>query len=102
MSSSSSKTLQYLEYAPVATMARVLEYLPRPCAQWAGQGIAEGFYRLHRRLTRVGRRNLELAYPNESPGWREQVLHGVYHHLGRQMAEFCRFPRYSPASLDAI
>ena len=97
-----SKPRQYLEYAPVAMAASLLEYLPRPCARLAGQGIAEGFYRLHRRLARVGLRNLELAYPDQSPAWREQALHGLYRHLGRQMAEFCRFPRYTAANLDAI
>lgn len=102
MPGTSFQPRQYLEYAPAALVARLFEYLPRPCARLAGQGIAEGFYRLHPRLRQVGLRNLELAYPMQNPAWRERMLRMEYRHLGRQMAEFCRFPRYTPTNLDAI
>jgi KDO2-lipid IV(A) lauroyltransferase len=47
------------------------------------------------RLRRVGLRNLELAYPEQEPKWRERTLARVYRHLGLLLAEFCQMPGYT-------
>jgi len=82
-----------LEYAPVRAALAAMGHLPRPAARGVGRTIAGAFYWGHRRLVRVGRRNLELAFPALHPGERNRILRGVYTNLGRQMAEFCLFPR---------
>ena len=48
------------------------------------------------RLRRVGERNLELALPQLPQSQRRSILRGVYRHLGWQLVEFCRMPRYTP------
>lgn len=76
--------------------------LPRPAARAMGQAIAGGFYWGHRRLIAVGRRNLELAFPDKPAVERDAILRRLYRHLGRQMAEFCLFPRWQQAELDRL
>ena len=41
-------------------------------------------------------RNLELSYPDQDVGWREQTLRRVYRNLGLLLAEFCLMGRYKP------
>ena len=89
---STSRLRHRLEYAPVWLAATVLGLLPRPWARIVAQGIARLFYLLHRRLVRVGHRNLAIAFPDMPAGERTRILKRLYSHLGRQMAEFCLFP----------
>jgi KDO2-lipid IV(A) lauroyltransferase len=58
--------------------------------------LAWSVYRLHGRLRRVGERNLELALPKLYAKERNRILRGVFRHLGWQLVEFCRMPRYTP------
>lgn len=76
--------------------------LPRPLARALGEVIAGGFYLGHRRLIAVGRRNLEVAFPDRSREERARILRRLYRHLGRQMAEFCMFPRWKREDLSRI
>jgi KDO2-lipid IV(A) lauroyltransferase len=46
-------------------------------------------------LRRVGMRNLGLAFPEKSLAERKKILRGVFTSLGRQVAEVCRFPKYT-------
>ncbi|MGH9393095.1 MAG: lysophospholipid acyltransferase family protein [Terriglobales bacterium] len=91
-----------LEFAPVRAALAVLGRLPRPWARRAGMAITAGFYYAHRRLVRVGRRNLALAFPDTPRQQREAWLRELYRHLGRQMAEFCLFPRNRREELPAL
>ncbi len=84
---------EFLLFLPVWLAAAVLGRLPRRAARAAGYFLAGAFYLLHRRLIHVGRRNLQFAFPERSEAWRRAQLRRLYRHLGRQLAEFCRFPR---------
>ena len=44
-------------------------------------------------VSRVGRRNLELAFPDRGAAWREGVLRGAWDNLGRTMMELPHLPR---------
>ncbi len=90
----------WLEYVPVWLLVRVLGALPRPLARASGIALARFFYLVHRRLRRVGLCNLELAFPEKSPAERRRILRGVFTSLGRQLAEFCRFPRYTAENIS--
>jgi KDO2-lipid IV(A) lauroyltransferase len=83
------------EYWLVLAVARTLGRMPRGLARWLAGGLALLVYRLLGRLRRVGIRNLELALPDLSVKQREAILQGVYRHLGWQLVEFCRMPRYT-------
>ncbi|HUV97498.1 MAG TPA: lysophospholipid acyltransferase family protein [Acidobacteriaceae bacterium] len=84
-----------IEFWLAATIARGLGRLPRPVARWLAGGLVAAVYRLHKRLRRVGMRNLELALPKLTADERERILCGVYRHLGWQLVEFCRMQRYT-------
>ncbi|HSE50143.1 MAG TPA: lysophospholipid acyltransferase family protein [Terriglobales bacterium] len=91
-----------LEYAAVWLLVRPLGALPRPAGRLAGIVLARLVYALHRRLRRVGMRNLELAFPEKSRRERRRIVRGVFDGLGRQLAEFCRFPRYTRENVGEV
>ena len=84
-----------LEYALAWILVKSIGVLPRPLARAAGITLAWIVYLLHRKLRRVGRRNLELAFPEKPPRERARILRGVFTSIGRQAAEVCLFPRYT-------
>jgi Kdo2-lipid IVA lauroyltransferase/acyltransferase len=84
-----------LEFWLVLAVARPLGWLPRGWARVAADALAWSVYRAHGRLRRVGQRNLELALPALSADERDEILRGVFRHLGWQLVEFCRMSRYT-------
>jgi KDO2-lipid IV(A) lauroyltransferase len=84
-----------LEYIPVWLLTNVLRWHPRPVVRAICMGIALGFYTVHRRLRQVGMRNLDLAFPAKSRKEKQRILRGLFINLGRQLAEFILFPRYT-------
>ena len=84
-----------LEYALAWVLLKLVGALPRPLARAAGISIAWMVYLLHRKLRRVGMRNLELAFPEKTRRERKKILRGVFTSLGRQVAEVCLFPKYT-------
>ena len=91
-----------LEYALVWPAIKLMGLLPRPVARAIGIGIGLAVFRLHRRLRQVGMRNLALAFPGMPEAERQQILRGEYISLGRQLAEFCRFPTYTADKASKI
>jgi KDO2-lipid IV(A) lauroyltransferase len=83
------------EFWLVMVVARTLGWMPRGLARCFANGLSWSIYRSLRRLRRVGRRNLELAMPDLGPEERDRILRGVFRHLGWQLVEFCRMPRYT-------
>lgn len=47
-------------------------------------------------------RNLELAFPEKSASERRNILRGVFTSLGRQAAEVCLFPKYTPENVSKV
>ncbi len=84
-----------LEYALAWVLLKLVGALPRPLARAAGITIAWIVFFLHRKLRRVGMRNLQLAFPEKSRRERKKILRGVFTSLGRQVAEVCLFPKYT-------
>jgi Kdo2-lipid IVA lauroyltransferase/acyltransferase len=84
-----------LEYFPLWLLAMGLGALPRPMARACCQGIALLVYVAHRRLRKVGLRNLDLAFPEKSRKEKLRILRGLFQGLGRELAEFALFPRYT-------
>jgi len=93
---------EWLEYAPVWLLVRVLGALPRPLARAAGIGLGKLVYVVHGRLRRVGLRNLELAFPEKSLTERQRIVAGVFTSLGRLLAEVCQFPRYTRGNISQV
>lgn len=76
--------------------------LPRPLARAHGIAIGWIVYLLLARLRRVGRRNLEIAFPSKSIHERNRILRGMYVSLGRLLGEFCLFPRYTRQNVSSV
>jgi KDO2-lipid IV(A) lauroyltransferase len=91
-----------LEYAPVWLLVWVIGLLPRPLARAAGIALARLVHLLHGRLRRVGMRNLELAFPEMPAAERRRIVKTLFDGLGRQLAEFCLFPRYTAGNVDSV
>jgi KDO2-lipid IV(A) lauroyltransferase len=91
-----------LEYALVWPVVKLLGLLPRWLARPAAILLAWLVYALHRRLRRVGLRNLELAFADMPVRQRRRLLRAVFTSLGRLLAEFCRFPRYTRGNVSEI
>jgi Kdo2-lipid IVA lauroyltransferase/acyltransferase len=91
-----------LEYAPVWLLVRILGVLPRPLARAAGITLGHTVRVLHGRLSRVGMRNLELAFPEMPEAERRRIVRGVFTSLGRLLAEVCQFPRYTQANVYRV
>lgn len=91
-----------LEYALAWTFLKFIGVLPRPLARAVGISLAWIVYLLHRKLRRVGRRNLELAFPEKSRKERAKILRGVFTSLGRQLAEVCLYRRYTRENVSKI
>ncbi|MFZ0731606.1 MAG: lysophospholipid acyltransferase family protein [Candidatus Sulfotelmatobacter sp.] len=91
-----------LEYAAAWPFIKMLGLLPRSLSRALGIAIAQLFYLLHFRLRQVGMRNLAMALPETTIKERERILRGVFTSLGRQLAELCQFPRYTPENIDEV
>jgi KDO2-lipid IV(A) lauroyltransferase len=90
-----STVRERIEYWLVLAVARPLGWMPRELARLLAGGLAWTIYRLHGRLRRVGRRNLQMALPELTAEEHDRILRGVFRHLGWQLVEFCRMPRYT-------
>lgn len=90
-----------LEFAPVWLLLKVIGSLPRPLARALGIGLARLVYLLHRRLRDVGLRNLQIAFPENPRRQQRAILRGVFTSLGRLLAEFCLFPRYTRENVSS-
>jgi KDO2-lipid IV(A) lauroyltransferase len=91
-----------LEYAAAWPFIKILGLLPRSLSRAFAIGIGQVVYLLHFRLRQVGMRNLEMVFPEKSVAERKQILRGVFTSLGRQLAELCQFPRYTPENIDEV
>jgi KDO2-lipid IV(A) lauroyltransferase len=93
---------QRIEYLAVWLLVRTLGALPRPLARAAGSFISDVTYLLHSRLRRVGQKNLSMALPELTEAERKRLLRIVFAGLGRQLAEFSQFPKYTRDNVSQV
>jgi Kdo2-lipid IVA lauroyltransferase/acyltransferase len=91
-----------LEYAAAWPFIKILGVMPRPLSRAFGIGLAQMVYLLHFRLRHVGMRNLEMIFPEKNVAERRRILRGVFTSLGRQLAELCQFPKYTPENIEEV
>src|SRR5215467_5933709 len=91
-----------LEYAPVWLLAGFFRVLPRALARALGIAAGLAVYFFYSRLRRVGIRNLNLAFPALPGRKKKRILRAMYINLGRQLAEFALFPRYTRNNVEKI
>jgi len=93
---------EQIEYVVVWAVLRVLGGLPRPVARGIAYVIALLAYGLLGKLRTVGLTNLGIAFPQMGVSERKRILRRVYLGLGRQLVEFCRFPKYTRENVEEI
>jgi KDO2-lipid IV(A) lauroyltransferase len=59
-------------------------------------------YVTHRKLRRVGLRNLAIAFPEKGRKEKLRILRRLFLGLGRQLAEFTLFPRYNKENASRV
>ncbi len=91
-----------LEYFPVWLLATAIGVLPRSLARAFCQGVGILMYAAHRRLRKVGLRNLDIAFPEKTRKEKLLILRTLFKGLGRQLAEFALFPRYRKESASEV
>ncbi len=91
-----------LEYAAAWPFIKILGLMPRRISRAFAISIAQVVYVLHFRLRQVGMRNLAMVFPEKSLAERRRILRGVFTSLGRQLAELCQFPKYTPENVDQV
>ena len=91
-----------LEYVLVRAGLALLGAIPRRWARALGVWFARAAFVALPRLRSVGRKNLELAFPERSTRERERILRREYAHLGELLAEFCLMPRYRRSDVAAF
>ena len=93
---------QKLEFAALWVVVQTLGRLPRGISRAVAIGFALLVYRVHGRLRKVGMRNLAMAFPEMCAKDRRRILRGEFVSLGRQLAEFCLFPSYTPGNVSRV
>ena len=83
-------------------LVRMAGVLPRPLARAFFIILAQSIRLVHGRLRRVGLRNLEIAFPGMPARERRRIVRRLFTHLGRQLAEFCLFPRYTVENVGRV
>jgi KDO2-lipid IV(A) lauroyltransferase len=91
-----------LEYAAAWPFIKILGVLPRSLSRTFAVAISQVVYRLHFRLRQVGMRNLAMVFPEKSEAEQKRILRGVFTSLGRQLAELCRFPKYTAENIGEV
>ncbi len=91
-----------LEYGLMWMLVKGIGVLPRSLARMLALLLAGAVYHLHPRLRRVGLRNLEIAMPELPLKERRRIVRGVFVSLGRLLAEFCLFPKYSRENVSRV
>jgi KDO2-lipid IV(A) lauroyltransferase len=84
-----------LEYVLVWAFVHTIGAMPRPIAVAIGKFLAFLAYAVMSRLRKVGLRNLQIAFPQMTEKQRSRIVFQLFQGLGRQLAEFCMFPRYT-------
>jgi len=83
------------EFAAVWLMVGLLGRAPRGVARCMGAAVGWFAWVVLGRLRRVGRQNLQMAFPEKSAAERERILRRLYRNLGWQLAEFCQMRGYT-------
>jgi KDO2-lipid IV(A) lauroyltransferase len=91
---------EWVEYAAVLVMLKVLGALPRGVARSFAAMVARVLYALLPRLRRTSEFNLRLAFPEWDESRRREVIRGMVRNLGWQAAEFARMPRYTRENIE--
>ena len=93
---------EWLEYAAVWVILKMLGALPRGVARSFAAMVARVLYAVLPRLRRTAEFNLRLAFPEWDEARRRDVIRGMVRNLGWLAAEFARFPQYTRENIEDL
>ena len=93
---------EWLEYAAVWAVLKVIGALPRAVARRLAAFVAAILFALMPRLRRTVEFNLRLAFPESSDAQRKEVTRKMVRNLGWMAAEFSRFPRLTKENIEEV
>jgi len=93
---------EWLEYAAVWVILKMLGALPRGVARSFAAMVARVLYAMLPRLRRTAEFNLRLAFPEWDEARRRDVIRGMVRNLGWLAAEFARFPQYTRENIEDL
>src|SRR5216683_298662 len=93
---------EWLEYAAVWAILKMLGALPRGVARSFAAMVARLLYAMMPRLRRTAEFNLRLAFPEWDASERKTVIRGMLRNLGWMAAEFAWFPKHSKENIEDV
>lgn len=93
---------EWLEYAVVRLLLKMLEIMPRSVARALAAAVARALYVLSPKLRKTAEFNLRLAFPDWSAARRTEVIRKMVCNLGWMAAEFARLPKVSKENIGDL
>jgi KDO2-lipid IV(A) lauroyltransferase len=90
----------HTEYIAARLLLASFEAMPRKMAYRAARILAWLGFHFARRQRLAGLHNLRIAFPESTPGQREEILRGCFRNLARLLVEFTHFPKLSKANIS--
>ena len=95
----STSRKQFVEYLGLSLLSGIFSVMPYELALHAGDALGRLAHAAVRIRRREATENIERSFPDLSSGDRKALVRRLYRHLGRTLAEFCRYPVLSPRVL---
>ena len=93
---------EWLEYLAALAGLKILGWLPRGAARFAGASFARLAYGVRTPLRRAAIFNLQLAFPDWTEAQRMKVVRRMVEQIGWMAAEFARFPKYVRGHIERV
>jgi Kdo2-lipid IVA lauroyltransferase/acyltransferase len=93
---------EWLEYAPVWLILKMLGALPRRVARGLAAFVTRMLFSLQPKLRRTAEFNLRLAFPDWNDAQRKDATRKMVRNLGWMAAEFARLPRLTKENVEEV
>ncbi len=93
---------EWLEYAPVWLILKMLGALPRGLARSLAARVTGFLFSLQPKLRKTAEFNLQLAFPEWTDAQRKDVTRKMVRNLGWMAAEFARLPRLTKENIEDV
>src|ERR1700680_102719 len=93
---------EWLEYAAVWLVLKMLGALPRSVARGFAASVTRLLFSLQPKLKETAEFNLRLAFPGWTVTQRKDATRKMVRNLGWMAAEFARFPRLTKGNIEEV
>ena len=93
---------EWIEFAAVWMVLKVVGVLPRTVARRLAASIASLLFALRPKLEKTADFNLRLAFPELTDAQRKDITRKMVRNLGWMAAEFARFPQFTRENIKEL